>query len=625
MNNLGLRPVGDLLNENFFIPRYQRGYRWGKQEVDALLDDVLQYYERVSSHEPNVGNFYCLQPVVVKPKKWEDSAGNKLEGFELIDGQQRLTTIFIILTYLEKVREEFYDQKKDIYRLDFETRENCFEFFDQKKFVGGIDFSNVDYYHISTAYQHVVDWFSDKLTLRLEILKTFLNKNKNVSIIWYNTGEEANSNDDISIEVFTSLNEGKIPLTDAELIKALILQSDMYAQKDLVVVKQRLFEIASEWDEFESHLQDDRMWLFLNDVDYTPSSRIEFIFKLLADEWNSSKDEPLIKYEKEDGKPKNFEYLVFDRYLIDLRESDQFIDSNSPTPEVDFIWSQIKTRFERLNEWYKDHVQFHLIGLIMVLESRKKGQLIKELIDLEIPKSQFEGELRKRIAKSIKIKKKKENSDEIKEFSDLTYGDDNNEIGNILLLSNVETLIGDLKEDARFPFHLYKKDKITSIEHIHPQNPENIDKDEARCIEWLKAHKVSAKEIVDDSSHETLKKIEDLIDVFDKKTFKEVYSEILIAYSETTKFKENEKHTMYNLALVDKDTNASLNNSFFDVKRELLKENKGGRYIPIVTKRAFSKYYSKGPKEMIFWNSEDRTAYFNFLKEIYTRYLSYLN
>src|SRR5690606_1490883 len=129
---------------------------------------------------------YCLQPVVVKPRDWLDSEGNMITGYELIDGQQRLTTIFIILTYLGIIRKEFYDQKSNLYRLDFETRENCFEFFDQKKFVQGIDYANVDYYHISTAYQHVVDWFSDKLTMRLEILKAFLNHEKNVSVIWYN-------------------------------------------------------------------------------------------------------------------------------------------------------------------------------------------------------------------------------------------------------------------------------------------------------------------------------------------------------------------------------------------------------------------------------------------------------
>jgi hypothetical protein len=75
------------------------------------------------------------------------------------------------------------------------------------------------------------------------------------------------------------------------------------------------------------------------------------------------------------------------------------------------------------------------------------------------------------------------------------------------------------------------------------------------------------------------------------------------------------------LALVDKDTNSQLNNSFFDIKREILKENKLGGYIPICTHRAFSKYYSKSPKEMIFWSNEDRQVYFEQIESIYHSFM----
>ena len=40
MENPRIRPISDLLKENFYVPRYQRGYRWGKQEVTELLDDM---------------------------------------------------------------------------------------------------------------------------------------------------------------------------------------------------------------------------------------------------------------------------------------------------------------------------------------------------------------------------------------------------------------------------------------------------------------------------------------------------------------------------------------------------------------------------------------------------------
>src|SRR3954447_14651646 len=80
--NAGLledRFVGDIEGK-FFIPAYQRGYRWGIEEVTRLLDDIAE-----SRHQSS----YYLQPIVVKPMadgRWE-----------LVDGQQRLTTLFLIL------------------------------------------------------------------------------------------------------------------------------------------------------------------------------------------------------------------------------------------------------------------------------------------------------------------------------------------------------------------------------------------------------------------------------------------------------------------------------------------------------------------------------------------------
>ena len=88
-----------------------------------------------------------------------------------------------------------------------------------------------------------------------------------------------------------------------------------------------------------------------------------------------------------------------------------------------------------------------------------------------------------------------------------------------------------------------------------------------------------------------------------------------------SEIKEKEKHTLYNLALVDKDTNSSLNNSFFDIKRDILKTNANSRYIPICTQRVFSKYYSESPTEMIFWSENDRESYFNAINQTYKSYI----
>ena len=92
--NLRLKSIGDILKSdtseyNFFIPSYQRGYRWGEKQVNELLDDISSFSKNKKEED-----FYCLQPIVVNKDN---------DKYRVIDGQQRLTTIYIILKYFNEV------------------------------------------------------------------------------------------------------------------------------------------------------------------------------------------------------------------------------------------------------------------------------------------------------------------------------------------------------------------------------------------------------------------------------------------------------------------------------------------------------------------------------------------
>ena len=75
----------------FFIPSYQRGYRWGENEVIRLLDDVYT----------NGKKNYCLQPIVVRKKG---------DAYELVDGQQRFTTLYLIYKYMHDANPFFFSE-----------------------------------------------------------------------------------------------------------------------------------------------------------------------------------------------------------------------------------------------------------------------------------------------------------------------------------------------------------------------------------------------------------------------------------------------------------------------------------------------------------------------------------
>ena len=106
LENLDLVPINKLLKGKFkfFIPRYQRGYRWTEDQVTDLLNDIYEFQENKSGSN----EIYCLQPLVVK-------SHNDSKALDVIDGQQRLTTIHILLSYLEPGLQ-------DKYSIEYETR-----------------------------------------------------------------------------------------------------------------------------------------------------------------------------------------------------------------------------------------------------------------------------------------------------------------------------------------------------------------------------------------------------------------------------------------------------------------------------------------------------------------------
>jgi hypothetical protein len=109
----------------FHIPTYQRGYRWD-EHVIKLVEDLLEFQHGKEVNR-NIGNYYCLQPIVVKKRPELDN--DKEVCYEVIDGQQRLITIFILLKVFNYIKEGFrisferdHDQKeREIYLCNIEN------------------------------------------------------------------------------------------------------------------------------------------------------------------------------------------------------------------------------------------------------------------------------------------------------------------------------------------------------------------------------------------------------------------------------------------------------------------------------------------------------------------------
>ena len=267
MSKLETKFVNDIAGK-FFVPAYQRGYRWGTSEVERLLEDVFALKGRDGQATKN----YCLQPIVVK------NLGN--DEFELIDGQQRLTTLFLIYEYMHKFSNGFIEAPN--FSLEYETRDKSADFLTNIEPIRKEE--NIDFYFMVNAYETIEKWFNSfsKKNQKPVIMNDFNNFfTYNVKIIWY----EIDDNDDAN-SMFTRLNIGKIPLTSAELVKAMFLSRE---NRDMD--KHRQDEIALQWDNIEKDLHNESFWYFLtNNLATKYQTRIDLILDLISGKKNDSKD-----------------------------------------------------------------------------------------------------------------------------------------------------------------------------------------------------------------------------------------------------------------------------------------------------------------------------------------------
>lgn len=578
MSDLTEKPIGELLGLNFFIPSYQRGYRWTERQVEDLLDDIWDFI-----HKPckKLNEWYCLQPIVIKKSQ---------NNYEVLDGQQRLTTIFLLLKQLER----FIESDTKSFELEFETRNT--ETSNSKEFLKNIEIkneveaiTNIDYYHIYKAFKKIKEWFQIKAnqgnsSISSEFIIPFL---KSTKVIWYevDTAKDA-------IEIFTRINMGKIRLTNSELIKALFLNSSNFSNSDKEEVRLRQLEIASEWDRIEYTLQNNEFWYFLNELDIIPPTRIEYVFNIMYSiakedcleskyrKENSIKNDVQIDQRINDGHLTIAELYGSDEYSTFRFFSDKFRLHNNE--EIESNWKEIKRIFQTLEEWFSDRELYHKIGFLIAT-----GVKIQFLLKKVKNKKEFQRYLNEEIAKKVTV-----------DLNNLEYKNAAT-VKNVLLHHNIQTMLNFEKETSRFPFDRFKTDKW-DIEHIHAIATEvNVNK-EAQA-EWLHQNfvKTDARYTIE-SLNKKIELIKTTKIPTEDKDFDEIIGYVL----------GGEDNNIRNLCLLDRGTNRSYKNDSFKAKRKkIIEKEKMGVFIPICTKNVFMKYYSKELENLDLWNESDRESY----------------
>ena len=563
------------ISGNFIIEAYQRGYRWGKDEVERLLEDISEIPD---------GQKYCLQPVVVK---------NVNGDFELIDGQQRLTTLYLIMKYLKG----FVDTK---YCIEYTTRKSVSGHKGSKELLETIDTidldassSNIDELFIKKAYGLVKAWFKDETSKKVDFA---IKLQKNVTIIWYEVDDEEDS-----VNIFTRLNIGKISLTNAELVKALFLSrgkkdsNGLYAGNPYGIEEKKQHEIALGWDSMEKDLHDEKFWSFITNkkADNYPI-RMELLFDMIEMKPSDESD-----------------FYTFNSFYERFKNSDNKYDT----------WELIERYMQQLKEWYNDFDLFHHIGFLVAT-----GTSVKSLLDIAmskdkpIKKSDFRLKVLDLIKEKMVFKAGDKDNNEVIDYAELNYEKHPEEIKCVLLLFNVETIRQKGDENIRFPFNRYKNEGTWSLEHIHAQNSETL-KTNQEWKDWLDIHKKSLNGLDVDPEEkskidEVIARMDMVIDHINEKGYRgsirDEFNAVAPAVIDilTDGDDKSQMHTLSNMALLTVGENAALNNSTFDVKRmKVIAMDKAGEYVPTCTRNVFMKYYSSSDTKLHFWSEEDRKGY----------------
>jgi uncharacterized protein with ParB-like and HNH nuclease domain len=654
VNELELLSIPELMGKNFFIPDYQRGYRWEKIHIFQLLSDIWDFSNNSS------GEFYCLQPIVIKECNEEVREKYKLNSeydnnrwFEVIDGQQRLTTIRLIIQMNNIISP--ISKVENCFNLFYETRPELKDIFTKLNIANidndievNIDKTSIDSCFITSGLKYIVNWFclpgenyEKRATLQqfpLFFSVFFAEKSSNstqrqgksTQVIWYVVNQNSDEND-FGMEgtdaktIFNRLNDTKIPLSNSELIKAMFLSQDSKYELDYnseriededakkfskkIDKAKKQNHIAKQLDLIEHSLGNSRLWNFATNREIKSyDTKIELLYDLISEKY--TKNDRNSELNKKDNL---YTFLFFDKLV---RKGEDLWD----------LWMLVEQYFETICYWFENRELYHKIGyLVCISDDTILIDLLSKAVNQN--KKEFIKNLDKIIFDSVNF-----------DLAKINYKENYEEIQRLLILYNIET-VRKLDNVEYYPFHLHKE-KNWTLEHIHAQNSDNLSKDDQNSwFIWLDEHiavitsLIGVEYILEENKNELNSIIQSLKAIRANKKLD--FSTFLNEFNRVIKFFDvlnnlngdtNSVHLLSNMALLGGIENSILSNSIFEAKRkEILKMDAEGKYIPLSTRYVFLKYHNLNEdnfsnQQLYFWGVKDRTNYLSHIKEIMSEY-----
>ena len=570
----------------FIIPYLQRAYKWKEKQAKQMLEDFSEFLKQEKT-------YYCMQPLAVVK-----IGDNK---YELLDGQQRLTTLLILWRILfESDEKTSYPYKFEYERDSSESNTliNRYSFITESDEIKKGEYGNIDEYYMSKVYGAIKLYFDNpnnkktdeqKADNYKETFKKLLKgEGKHILFLWYEVNEEEKHT------TFAHLNSGKIELTCSELIKAILLSDGNKESLDNNRLPDKSL-VAAQYAEMEEAFNDDRLWYMLQtDEPLYNGSRMDLLFNMVLN----------INRKAYEADPKAAFYKVYARRA-----------------DLSRFWKDCRAYFVRIMDLYKNPYTYHYIGYLTYTEGNNK---IDDWVKV-YKESGLKGcieQLKSKVRESISG---------LGDLEKITYSDTSKAtLRKIFILHNIQTILihyetikkanlGLRFSYEQFPFELIYSQRW-DIEHIASQTENPLTKIQD-CKDWIASVRADYSEIFvqrPDLNNE--------IDLFEKDSkiemFKQIYNEIV---SSAEKNSPQNKDGLGNLVLLDSHTNRSYHNSLYKRKRKIILaasniDNQNNEYqvtyIPRCTLNVFLKTYNTGlDVKLGEWTQDDYDKYLGDLKE----------
>lgn len=559
----------------FIIPYLQRAYKWKEKQAKQMLEDFSEFLKQEKT-------YYCMQPLAVVK-----IGDNK---YELLDGQQRLTTLLILWRILfedDKEKNTSYPYKFE-YERD-SSGSDTYSFITKFDDIKKGKYRNIDEYYMSKVYGVINQYFDPPEEKKKNVFKKLLKgEGKHILFLWYEVNEEEKHT------TFAHLNSGKIELTCSELIKAILLSDGNKESLDNNRLPDKSL-VAAQYAEMEEAFNDDRLWYMLQtDEPLYNGSRMDLLFNMVLN----------INRKAYEADPKAAFYKVYARRA-----------------DLSRFWKDCRAYFVRIMDLYKNPYTYHYIGYLTYTEGNNK---IDDWVKV-YKESGLKG-----CIEQLKSKVR-ESFSGLGDLEKITYSDTSKAtLRKIFILHNIQTILihyetikkanlGLRFSYEQFPFELLYSQRW-DIEHIASQTENPLTKIQD-CKDWIASVRADYSEIFvqrPDLNNE--------IDLFEKDSkiemFKQIYNEIV---SSAEKNSPQNKDGLGNLVLLDSHTNRSYHNSLYKRKRKIILaasniDNQNNEYqvtyIPRCTLNVFLKTYNTGlDVKLGEWTQDDYDKYLGDLKE----------